>query len=125
MFSLAFPSGKFVPNFIRLLNLLFVLLIFLLIARWIDKFIAPHSSTFKLESLLQKFLSPSFSIFRSHLYRFSCKNSILNLFCSLFDNLLSFSVTEIKHSEGVTNNILFNFVIKTAVSSKTWRCIDF
>ncbi len=52
LFSLAFTRGKLIPDLVRFLNLLFVLLISLLVTRRVDQFISAHPSAFKLESLL-------------------------------------------------------------------------
>ena len=124
LFPFTLARSKFVPNLVCLLNLQFVFLIALLITRWIDEFISSHTCTFKFKSLLEQFLPLDFSLLRRHLYRLASKNSVLNFLCPFFDHLLPFGVVEIKHSESIPYYVFLNFVIQTAVCSKTRRCVD-
>lgn len=123
LLSFAFSCRELVPNLVCFLNLLLVLQVSLFVTGWVDKFVSSHSGALKLETFLKKLLLLYFSLFWSHLGDFTGKNSVLNFFSSLFYYLLPFGVTEIQHSESVSDHILLYFVVQTTISSKTWRSI--
>ena len=64
-----------------------------------------------LKPLLQHLLSQLFPLFLRDLEHFACQDPLLRALVQVFNHLLPFFVTEVKHAECVADYVFLNFIV--------------
>lgn len=110
--------GELIKNLIGLLEHLVVRVKFGFVETRVDQFVATHPGTLVLEPFLQHLLLQLFFFIRGEFKYFAGEYPLLGSLFKVLLHLFPLFKAEIEHSESITNDILFYFVVQRRVSAE-------